>query len=133
MVKTWLVVANVKKDIWDLMQMIEGLEAVIIADRDGVPILKVSTELVPDASTRPAFLATFATAADQASKLGLSKNKTIICSFHSYQVVHFNKCPVYISLIATRDANTGLLLGLEPELESLVALVGNTIQTEEQH
>ncbi|PIK55189.1 putative ragulator complex protein LAMTOR3 [Apostichopus japonicus] len=98
---------NVKKDLWNLMQMIEGLEAVIIADRDGVPIIKVSSEVVPDASTRTLSLPLLPLQL-VASKLGLSKKKAYL----------------FFPLLS------GLLLGLEPELENLVALVGHTIQTE---
>lgn len=53
----------------------------------------------------------------QASKLGLLKNKSIVCFFASYQVVHFSFLPLVVSIIATSQANTGLLLGLEKEIE----------------
>ncbi|XP_072169995.1 ragulator complex protein LAMTOR3-like [Diadema setosum] len=113
-------VEQLKRYLWNLLQMVEGLEAIVITDRDGVPVIKVKSDTTPELSMKPAFLATFAMAADQASKLGLSANKSIICSYSSYQVVHFNKQPLFVSLIANAKANTGLLMDLESELESLL-------------
>lgn len=95
----------------------EGLLAIMITDRDGVPLVKVSDPKVPQNALRASFLSTFSTTAEQASKLGLLKNKSIVCFFASYQVVHFSFLPLVVSIIATSQANTGLLLGLEKEIE----------------
>lgn len=46
----------------------------------------VANESAPVAALRPGFLSTFALATDQGSKLGLSKNKSIICYYNDYQV-----------------------------------------------
>jgi mitogen-activated protein kinase kinase 1 interacting protein 1 len=109
-----------RKFIRQLLRRVEGVQAIVVTDRDGVPILKAATENVPELALRPIFLATFGMATEQASKMGLSKNKTIICIYSSYQVVHFNKLPLVISVIANSDANTGLVLGLEDELDGIV-------------
>ncbi|XP_068710641.1 ragulator complex protein LAMTOR3-A-like isoform X1 [Montipora capricornis] len=101
----------------DLMTRHEGLLAIMITDRDGVPLVKVSDPKVPQNALRASFLSTFSTTAEQASKLGLLKNKSIVCFFASYQVVHFSFLPLVVSIIATSQANTGLLLGLEKEIE----------------
>ncbi|KXJ18832.1 Ragulator complex protein LAMTOR3 [Exaiptasia diaphana] len=45
----------------------------------------VADSRVPASALRSSFLAIFANATEQASKLGLSKNKKIICSFPNYQ------------------------------------------------
>ncbi|XP_068710651.1 ragulator complex protein LAMTOR3-A-like isoform X2 [Montipora capricornis] len=99
----------------DLMTRHEGLLAIMITDRDGVPLVK--DPKVPQNALRASFLSTFSTTAEQASKLGLLKNKSIVCFFASYQVVHFSFLPLVVSIIATSQANTGLLLGLEKEIE----------------
>jgi hypothetical protein len=47
---------------------------------------------------RPSFLSTFGMATDQGGKLGLGKNKAIICMYSTYQV-HSNltyKCAVWM-------------------------------------
>ena len=43
-------------------------------------------ETAPEMAMRPKFLATFGTATEQASKLGLSNNRNIISVYGSYQV-----------------------------------------------
>lgn len=65
----------------------EGLHGILITDRDGVPVVSVASEKAPELAMRASFLSTFGMATDQASKLGLGKNKTIICTYSSYQVI----------------------------------------------
>uniref|UniRef100_A0A8C2NWY6 Ragulator complex protein LAMTOR3 n=1 Tax=Capra hircus TaxID=9925 RepID=A0A8C2NWY6_CAPHI len=94
---------------------VEGLHAIVVSDRDGVPVIKVANDNAPE----PGFLSTFALATDQGSKLGLSKNKSIICYYNTYQVVQFNRLPLVVSFIASSNANTGLIVSLEKELAPL--------------
>ncbi|XP_009082919.1 PREDICTED: ragulator complex protein LAMTOR3 [Acanthisitta chloris] len=98
---------------------VEGLHAIVVSDRDGVPVIKVANDNAPEHALRPGFLSTFALATDQGSKLGLSKNKSIICYYNSYQVVQFNRLPLVVSFIASSNANTGLIVSLEKELTPL--------------
>ncbi|XP_022103795.1 ragulator complex protein LAMTOR3-A-like [Acanthaster planci] len=121
-------VEELRKYFSRLLHMVEGLEAIIITDRDGVPVIKVTSEAVPEHALKPAFLATFAMAADQASKLGLSHNKSIICMYGAYQVVQFNELPLVISLIASSTANTGLLLCMESELQGVLQELKTAIE-----
>lgn len=58
----------------------------MITDRDGVPVVSVADDTTPELAMRASFLSTFGMATDQGSKLGLGKNKTIICMYSSYQV-----------------------------------------------
>jgi len=46
----------------------------------------VSTEQAPEQVLRHNFLSTFGLAANQASKLGMSTNKSIICMYENFQV-----------------------------------------------
>lgn len=71
------------------MNRVEGLYSILITDRDGVPAIHVATEKAPDLAMRASFLSTFGMATDQASKLGLGKNNTIICMYSNYQVSFF--------------------------------------------
>uniref|UniRef100_A0A9L0REG8 Ragulator complex protein LAMTOR3 n=1 Tax=Equus caballus TaxID=9796 RepID=A0A9L0REG8_HORSE len=98
---------------------VEGLHAIVVSDRDGVPVIKVANDNAPEHALRPGFLSTFALATDQGSKLGLSKNKSIICYYNTYQVVQFNRLPLVVSFIASSNANTGLIVSLEKELAPL--------------
>nr|XP_015200725.1 PREDICTED: ragulator complex protein LAMTOR3 isoform X1 [Lepisosteus oculatus] len=98
---------------------VEGLHAIVVTDRDGVPVIKVANDNAPEYALRPGFLSTFALATDQGSKLGLSKNKSIICYYNTYQIVQFNRLPLVISFIASSSANTGLIINLEKDLVPL--------------
>lgn len=77
-------------------------------------------ELTPDLALRPSFLSATTSTNEQAGKLGMGKCKTVICEYGNYQVIHFNKSPIMVTLIANNDANTGLLIALENQFESVV-------------
>uniref|UniRef100_A0A7N4V3S2 Ragulator complex protein LAMTOR3 n=1 Tax=Sarcophilus harrisii TaxID=9305 RepID=A0A7N4V3S2_SARHA len=86
---------------------------------EGVHHGGLANDNAPEHALRPGFLSTFALATDQGSKLGLSKNKSIICYYNTYQVVQFNRLPLVVSFIASSSANTGLIVSLEKELAPL--------------
>ncbi|XP_048853207.1 ragulator complex protein LAMTOR3-like isoform X3 [Brienomyrus brachyistius] len=88
---------DLKRYLYKQLPSVEGLHAIVVTDRDGVPVIK-----------------------DQGSKLGLSKNKSIICYYNMYQIVQFNRLPLVISFIASSSANTGLIISLEKELVPLL-------------
>ncbi|XP_008320809.1 ragulator complex protein LAMTOR3 [Cynoglossus semilaevis] len=111
---------DLKRYLYKQLQSIEGLHAVVVTDRDGVPIVKVANDNVPVHALRPGFLSTFALATDQGSKLGLSRNKSIICYYNTYQILQFNRLPLVISFIANSSANTGIMMSLEKELSPLI-------------
>jgi len=113
-------VEAMKKYLYSMLSKVDGIYAIVITDRDGVPVMKVSTENCPEPATRPSYLTTFGMATDQAGKMGLGRNQRIICMYSSYQVVHFNKLPLLVTVIGSADANTGLLLGLESDLEEVI-------------
>ncbi|XP_047467943.1 ragulator complex protein LAMTOR3 isoform X1 [Mugil cephalus] len=97
---------DLKRYLYKQLQSVEGLQAIVVTDRDGVPVIKVANDNAPVHALRPGFLSTFALATDQGSKLGLSKNKSIISYYNTYQIVQFNRLPLVISLIASNNANT---------------------------
>merc|ERR1719419_285802 len=68
-----------------LMGQVEGLHAVIVTDRDGVPVLKVSDNTLPSLATRPLFLSTLAMGAEQQAKLSLGAAKSLVCIYESFQ------------------------------------------------
>ncbi|CAO3573225.1 unnamed protein product [Mortierella alpina] len=57
--------------------------------------------------TESALGCTFALASDQASKLGLKKNKSIVGIYGSYQLVQFNHASLITTFVANSSANTG--------------------------
>lgn len=104
---------EIKNFLSSLLPKVEGLHSILITDRDGVPLIKVNTEEAVELAMRPTFLSTFGMATDQGSKLGLGKNKLLICMYSSYQVIQINKLPLVLSFIATSESNTGHILNLE--------------------
>lgn len=104
-----------------IMGQIDSLHAIIITDRDGVPVLKVTDNSLPSLATRPPFLSTLAMGAEQQGKLALGAARSLICLYDSYQVVVLSKPPVLVSLIASENANTGQLLEMERLLDPLLA------------
>ncbi|CAG2167612.1 unnamed protein product [Oppiella nova] len=131
-----------KKDLLSLTTKVDGLIAVIITDKEGVPLIKVVNDshdpnLVgrptfvssnfttvvndshdPNLVGRPTFVSSnFTTGVEQASKLGIGLCTTIVTHYHNYQIVHFNKDKLIVALIANTHANTGQLLALENEFD----------------
>ncbi|XP_069699594.1 ragulator complex protein LAMTOR3-A [Periplaneta americana] len=112
---------DMKKYLQQLLSRVDGLHCILITDRDGVPVLKVATDKAPELAMRPSFLSTFGMATDQGGKLGLGKNKALICMYSTYQVVQINKLPLVISLIGSVSCNTGQMLLLEQHIEPLLS------------
>lgn len=123
-----------------LTKKINGLIAVIVTDKEGVPLIKgLSTDCLdsspptdptlvvvavvneasdPNASSRPTFLSSnFTTGVEQAGKLGIGMCQTIVSHYQNYQIVHFNKDKLIVALIANNSTNTGVLLALENEFD----------------
>lgn len=121
---------ELKRSVNQLMHKVPGLYCILVSDRDGVPVLKVTQDKTPEAAIRPGFISTFGLAVDQGGKLGLGKTKTVICSFLQYQVIQMNKAPLVITFIASDTCNTGHVLALEsqidPILENLALAVADT-------
>ncbi|XP_076235091.1 late endosomal/lysosomal adaptor, MAPK and MTOR activator 3 [Calliopsis andreniformis] len=118
---------ELKKFLRGLLNSVEGLHSILITDRDGVPVVLVVEDEAPDMAMKASFLSTFAMATDQGSKLGLGKNKTIICMYSSYQVVQINKLPLIISFIASHNCNTGHILSLENKIEPILSNLKNAV------
>ncbi|XP_037958689.1 ragulator complex protein LAMTOR3 homolog [Teleopsis dalmanni] len=109
---------DIKKYFNGLLQKVNGLYVIQITDRDGVPLLRVSHDQNVDFSLMPSFIPTFTTASDQAGKLGLGRNKTIISMYSNYQVVQMNKLPLILTFVGAEDCNTGHILALEHQLDA---------------
>ena len=98
-----------------------------MTDRDGVPLLKGSTEQVPELALRPSFLSTFGTAVEQANKIGFQQSKSVICMYQNYQIVQINKSPMVVTFIADSNTNTGLLLNLETDMHDILNEVSKVV------
>uniref|UniRef100_A0A1A9WM34 Roadblock/LAMTOR2 domain-containing protein n=1 Tax=Glossina brevipalpis TaxID=37001 RepID=A0A1A9WM34_9MUSC len=101
-----------------LLNKINGLHLIIITDRDGAPLMQFSHDKNVNFALTPSFIQTFTTASDQAGKLGLGRNKTIISMYSNYQVVQMNKLPLILTFVGAEDCNTGHILALEHQLDT---------------
>jgi mitogen-activated protein kinase kinase 1 interacting protein 1 len=111
-----------KRELDQLIRSIPGLLAVLIIDRDGVPLIEVHQDLAPELAMQASALSLTVLAADQVSKLGFGKNNIICCEYDNYQVVTFNKLPssLIVTLIANSSANTGMLLALNSDFDGVL-------------
>jgi mitogen-activated protein kinase kinase 1 interacting protein 1 len=106
---------------------VDGLKAVTVTDKDGVAIIKSVTSNASIKAFEHILSATFGVISDQASKLGLKENKSIISFYGLYQVIQFNHAPLITILIADSEANTGVLLELGNELKEIADLISATL------
>ncbi|XP_047469835.1 ragulator complex protein LAMTOR3-like isoform X1 [Penaeus chinensis] len=120
-------VEDMRKFLVELLHRTDNLLGIVITDRDGVQLLKVFKDDAPDLGMRPAYLSTFGMATDQAGKLGMGKNNKMVCIYGNYQVVHFNKLPLVVTVIGTSTANTGLLMDLENEFSHIVSQLTHVV------
>ncbi|XP_059475832.1 ragulator complex protein LAMTOR3 [Neocloeon triangulifer] len=120
-------VEDMNKYLRRLLSKVDGLYCIIISDRDGVPVLKVSTDDAPDKAMRTNFLSTFGIATDQGGKLGLGKTKSIICMYENFQVIQMNKLPLVVTFVTNSACNTGHVLALEPQLEPLLPVLRGVV------
>ena len=103
-----------------LLQSEEGLEGIIVSDRDGVHLVEAKNDSVSSGVLKPPFLGTFSIASEQASKLGLGRNKSIISYYTSHQVVQFCHFPLVVTFIAKTNANTGMIYLVEEGLRDAI-------------
>ncbi|KAK4509530.1 uncharacterized protein ATC70_007882 [Mucor velutinosus] len=93
-----------------------GLLVAMVTDRDGVIILKSVSDKAKESMSEPIIPTTFSIANNQASKLGLAHNKSIISVYEQYQVIQLDQSPLIITLVADSTANTGLFMNLGNDL-----------------
>ncbi|XP_066260376.1 ragulator complex protein LAMTOR3 homolog [Euwallacea similis] len=118
---------EVRKNLQEIVSKIDGLYCIMFTDRDGVPLLKVTTDKAPENAIKPSFISTFCIAIDQGSKLGLGKTNTLICSYSQYQIVQMNKLPLIITFVANQKCNIGQILSLESQLDPIVSSLTLTV------
>lgn len=118
---------ELKSYLTKLMRTVDGLHAIVITDRDGVVIVKVSTQHAPDPALKPSFLSTFGVMTEQASKMALGGNKRIINFYEKFQTIQLNNNPMLVHFIADRDSNTGSILELEGDLMDVLKDISKVV------
>eukprot|EP00029_Vermamoeba_vermiformis_P008998 TRINITY_DN4356_c0_g1_i1.p1 TRINITY_DN4356_c0_g1~~TRINITY_DN4356_c0_g1_i1.p1 ORF type:complete len:135 (-),score=30.74 TRINITY_DN4356_c0_g1_i1:15-419(-) len=112
-----------------VIERVQGLQAILVSDRDGVSLLTAQSGAGEELNAENTLCTVFATAADQASKCGLGKNKTLTTFFDNRLFVHINHTPLIITLLAEPDANCGVLLSLADELKGALEPLRTSIKS----
>ncbi|GAB5354130.1 hypothetical protein AAMO2058_000093300 [Amorphochlora amoebiformis] len=124
-------VPSVEKYLIDATKGIIGLHAVHVADRDGLTIAKTSSDQKVNLSS---LSSTFSSVSDQASKLNLGQNKTIITFLDKFVVVQTLSSPLVITFVGSENLNVGAvkicipkvkksLAGLREKVESIISSI----------
>lgn len=111
---------DVKKFFYNMLQRVAGLHCVMVTDRDGVPLINLERERLPEIVMKPAFLSTFTLAAEQSNKLGLGRNRNIISVYADYQVVQMNKLPLVVTFIGAENCNIGHILAIDHQIDAML-------------
>ncbi|BES89416.1 Mitogen-activated protein kinase kinase 1 interacting [Nesidiocoris tenuis] len=116
-----------RKFLQDIVQKVIGLECIVIADRDGVPLVAVSDDKIPETALMSGLNSTFGLASLQAAKIGLGEALTTICVYSSYQVVQMDLEGLSVTFVGATDCNTGHILAVSKEVsQALVELKSKT-------
>jgi len=121
---------ELRKHLGTYMSQDPDLVGIILSDREGVPLLRVTTPECPDSVSRISFLSSFAgTSQEVGGKLGLGRNNTLVAVYGNYQVIHHQHQSVVMTLIGKVEASTGLLMNmtetLQPFLSDISAVISD--------
>jgi len=107
--------ATLKGLLEALLPRVAGLQAVYVTDKDGVVIESAGNGGAGNGSTAEA-AQQFVVSAEQASKMGVGRTRTITAIYADRVLVHVNAYPLVVSFVAAPDANIGMVHSLCPEL-----------------
>lgn len=117
-----MAVELLKKDLHQLIRSTPGLLAILIIDRDGVPLIEVHQAPLPELAIQASALSMTVLAAEQIAKLGFGKCNTISCDYEHYKIVTFNKLSnsLLVALIGDSSVNMGMLLSLNHDFDPVI-------------
>ncbi|KAJ3153247.1 Ragulator complex protein lamtor3 [Geranomyces variabilis] len=105
----------------------EHVKAILVTDKDGVILAKALHADSGAGILEPAFSATFSVASEQCGKLGLGANKMIVSTFDGDQIVQFNHSPLILTLLASLEADPGVLIAAGRDLAEPMRIVSETV------
>jgi len=119
---------DLRKHLSEYMTSVPGLLAIVLADKDGVPLVKTDLPDCPEQATKPAFLTTYTgSTQEQAGKMGLGSNSCLIAVYANHQVIHCTHMSIIVTLVANSDANTGQLTGLFDAMKPFLTDIANAV------
>merc|ERR1712060_479254 len=109
-----------------MLQELPGLKAMLVCDTEGVILLRAGNA---DEAALQRMSATFAQTTEHAHKLGLGKNQHMTAFYENSVVVHANRAPLVLTLLADADANVALLLDALPQLVNALEPLQQLVET----
>ena len=104
-----------------LFSHIDGIEAVLVLDKDGRVILKLPSNDAVDELDFESVIPAVQMIQDQTQRMNLKKLKTIVSYWSTRQIVTFNVPPLVFVIAADTNVNTGALLNLYSDFQVIAA------------
>lgn len=104
-----------------LFAHIDGIEAVLILDKDGTPVLKLPTADAVDQLDLQTIIPSAQTLQDQSQRMNLRKLKTIVTYWSARQIITYNVPPLVFIIAADTNVNTGALLNLYNDFQAIAS------------
>ena len=106
-----------------------GIVALVISDKDGVPILQVSTDNSPavDVCLRYQFLSSNGIVDDSSKKVKLHGIKKSLVCYNDKQILSVAQGQLILSIIGQAEANTGQMENLAKQLHPVVKDVSKAV------
>ncbi|CAF0995341.1 unnamed protein product [Rotaria sordida] len=102
-----------------LFAHIDGIEAILVLDKDGTPILKLPTAEIVDQLDLRTIIPSAQTLQDQSSRMNLKKLKTVITYWSARQIITYNVPPLVFIIAADTNVNTGALVNLYNDFQTI--------------
>ncbi|ESO02203.1 hypothetical protein HELRODRAFT_161444 [Helobdella robusta] len=131
------------------------LLAIGVTDRDGIPLLTanymlknkmiydlirqttlsiialiiftVCKDTFPEASLKQRYFATAYLVFEQSDRFGFGGTNYTVSYYKDHQIISFNKDKLIVTIIATAEANTGRILGMEKDFSPIVESMADKI------
>lgn len=113
-----------KKYLTSLITSVNGCSAILVYDRDkeSNPIFRVGELSENETNAIKQNIDVFNSSIERAEKLCKSNaSKTIMAFYKNHQLFIFSKGSIVFIVVATEDANTGMILNLKNYLDQLVS------------
>ncbi|CAD5225879.1 unnamed protein product [Bursaphelenchus okinawaensis] len=107
---------RIVESLENVIKLIPEIQSILIVDRDGVPVAGAGEE----GRNRPQLTAAYATALEQANRLNIGEQESWVFQYEASQLVVLHSSPFAIFIMATPNANTGLLRQLRERLQPLL-------------
>ena len=116
--KSKTMVEELRRVLVQRLTEMPDIVALVISDKDGVPILQASTDNSPavDLCLRYQFLSTNAIISDSSKKVKLQGMKKSLISYNDKQILSFCQDQLTLSIIGHANSNTGQMENFAKQL-----------------